>query len=75
MNITQQLKRALELHQAGKSAWAVMSKLIGFFCMDDRDNNPWYPGLKLFRQPEMGDWQGAFNRALAELKAFAKKRA
>jgi len=24
--------------------------------MLDRDSNPWYPTVRIFRQPSMGDW-------------------
>ena len=35
------------------------------------DTTPWYPTMRLFRQPRPGDWQGVVNRveqALADLK-------
>jgi hypothetical protein len=24
--------------------------------MTDRDDTPWYPTMRLFRQPQLGDW-------------------
>jgi tetratricopeptide (TPR) repeat protein len=35
--------------------------------MLDRDNSPWYPTLRLFRQPAPGDWASAIARLCAEL--------
>ena len=35
----------------------------------DRDDSPWYPTMRLFRQTTLGDWDGVFRRmtiALAE---------
>jgi hypothetical protein len=39
----------------------------------DRDDSPWYPTARLFRQTELGDWAGVIQRvALAlELRAAA----
>lgn len=59
----------------GKPAWGLLSKPTGFFWMNDRETSPWYPGLRLFRQPEPGDWQAVFERAEAELTKLAKNRA
>ena len=62
------------LHLAGalgKPAWGLMSRPTGFFWMNDRDDTPWYPRLRLFRQPEMGDWGSVFKKAEAELKRLA----
>jgi hypothetical protein len=28
--------------------------------MIDRHDSPWYPTLRLFRQPGFADWRGAF---------------
>lgn len=59
----------------GKPAWGLMSKPTGFLWMNDREDSPWYPGLRLFRQPEVGDWAIVFERVRGELAKLAKKRA
>jgi tetratricopeptide (TPR) repeat protein len=33
----------------------------------DRSDSPWYPTLKLFRQPEPGDWASVFAAMVAQL--------
>ena len=30
--------------------------------MIDREDSPWYPTMRLFRQTTLGDWDGVFNR-------------
>jgi len=37
--------------------------------MLDRERSPWYPAVKLFRQPKPGDWHSVINRLRAELLA------
>jgi len=34
----------------------------------DRSDSPWYPTVKLFRQPAPGDWQTAINAVAAALR-------
>jgi tetratricopeptide (TPR) repeat protein len=33
----------------------------------DREDSPWYPTMRLFRQPEFNDWSAVFERMAAEL--------
>ncbi len=40
-----------------------------------RDDTPWYPTMKVFRQPSFGDWQGVFARMAAELRQELASRA
>jgi Flp pilus assembly protein TadD len=35
--------------------------------MLDRDDTPWYPTARLFRQPALGDWASVYERIAAEL--------
>jgi Flp pilus assembly protein TadD len=40
-----------------------------------REDSPWYPSLRLFRQAELGNWQGVFRRMADELRKLAAGRA
>lgn len=35
------------------------------------DHTPWYPSMRLFRQPRLGDWDSVVGRMAAELKTLA----
>ena len=35
----------------------------------DRHDNPWYPSMRMFRQPEVGDWSTVFRRMAETLRA------
>jgi tetratricopeptide (TPR) repeat protein len=41
--------------------------------MDDRSDSPWYPTMRLFRQPTMGDWDSVLERLCQELGAVAAR--
>ncbi|MEZ0288767.1 MAG: tetratricopeptide repeat protein [Methylophilus sp.] len=46
-------------HLAGamaKNVWILISYLPDYRWMLDRDDTPWYPTAKLFRQAKVGDW-------------------
>lgn len=58
----------------GKPAIVLLSYAPGFLWMRDRDATPWYPTLKLLRQPKWGDWSAVFKRLEAQLIAEAKRR-
>jgi tetratricopeptide (TPR) repeat protein len=40
--------------------------------LSGRTDSPWYPTLKVFRQPRMGDWAPAIAEAAEALEAFAR---
>src|SRR5262249_61484450 len=43
--------------------------------MRGRADPPWYPGHRLFRQREAGDWGEVFGRLAGELRRLAVQRA
>jgi tetratricopeptide (TPR) repeat protein len=60
------------LHLAGAlglSTWGLIPYSPDWRWMQHRDDSPWYPTLRLFRQPQPGDWQSVMNRITHELPA------
>lgn len=54
----------------GKPIWNLLPFMPYWLYLDGRDDSPWYPSMRLFRQRRPGDWDGVFaeaRRALAEL--------
>jgi ADP-heptose:LPS heptosyltransferase len=43
-----------------------------FRWMRDRDDTPWYPTARLFRQPAFGDWDGVIARLRDELRQLGR---
>jgi hypothetical protein len=40
----------------GKAAWIMIPKASDWRWLLDRNDSPWYPTLRLFRQPQPGAW-------------------
>jgi hypothetical protein len=60
-------------HLAGAMArplWVLLSHVQDWRWMRERTDSPWYPTARLFRQPQIGDWDGAI--VDEELAVFAK---
>ena len=38
----------------------------------DGETSPWYPTMRLFRQPARGDWDDVFRRMAAAVSAMAE---
>ncbi len=45
----------------GKEVWTLLPYSPDWRWMLDREDSPWYPTMKLFRQPEPGDWDSVFS--------------
>ena len=54
----------------GRPVWALKSSSPEWRWMLDRDDSPWYPTARLFRQTGRGDWEGVVARVCGELKKF-----
>ncbi len=58
-------------HLAGalaKPVWVLLPFLPDFRWLLDREDSPWYPTARLFRQNTPGDWPGVISRVVAELE-------
>jgi hypothetical protein len=51
----------------GVPAWVALKHVPDWRWFLERDDSPWYPSLRLFRQSAMGDWAGVFAAMEAEL--------
>jgi Flp pilus assembly protein TadD len=59
------------LHLAGalgKPVWGLIPYGPDWRWMLHREDSPWYPTLRLFRQSAPGDWQGVFQRVTETLQ-------
>jgi tetratricopeptide (TPR) repeat protein len=46
----------------GRPAWVALKHNADWRWLLNRDDSPWYPSLRLFRQHQPGDWYGVFER-------------
>jgi hypothetical protein len=54
----------------GRPVWLILQHVPDWRWLMDRRDSPWYPTMRLFRQPSRGDWAGAIvevKRELAQL--------
>jgi Tfp pilus assembly protein PilF len=58
----------------GRPVWLALSTGPEWRWMRDRDDSPWYPTARLFRQDRYGDWAGVFSRIQEELIALKAQR-
>ncbi len=56
----------------GKPTWTLLPFVPDWRWLLDREDSPWYPTMKLFRQPAPGDWQSVFQRVAKELQEYVK---
>ncbi len=52
----------------GKEVWVVLAYVADFRWLLDRDDTPWYPTMRLFRQGRPGDWGDAIERVRKALE-------
>jgi len=52
----------------GKSTWALIPYAPEWRWMLNRQDSPWYPNMRLFRQPNWNDWDSVFGSVTKELK-------
>ena len=58
----------------GRPVWVLLPYAPDWRWLLDRDDSPWYPTMRLFRQPRPRDWDEVFARVSAELEGLAARR-
>lgn len=59
------------LHLAGalgRPAWALLKFAPHWPWLLEREDTPWYPGMRLFRQEQRGDWEGVMRQVAGLLR-------
>jgi hypothetical protein len=51
----------------GIPVWTLLAWHADWRWMVDREDTPWYPTMRLFRQPREGDWKSVVDRVVREL--------
>jgi hypothetical protein len=52
----------------GRPVWVALSIGCDWRYFQHREDNPWYPTMRLFRQKRFGDWDEVFNHMADELR-------
>ena len=58
----------------GRPAWVLLPFSPDWRWLLDREDSPWYPTLRLFRQTRLGDWAPVMAQVAAALAAWAADR-
>lgn len=56
----------------GKPTWVMLPFAPDWRWMLERDDSPWYPGMRLFRQPKPGDWESLFRNVADALRQLIR---
>jgi FKBP-type peptidyl-prolyl cis-trans isomerase 2 len=57
----------------GKPVWTLLPFIPDWRWLLDREDSPWYPTMRLFRQPSPGDWTSVISKVKHELAKMLKK--
>ncbi len=57
----------------GKPVWILLPYLPDWRWMLGRTDSPWYPSMRLFRQPRPGNWEAVFRDVRAALQNWVRE--
>jgi tetratricopeptide (TPR) repeat protein len=57
----------------GKPVWVLLGHVPAWRWMLDRSDSPWYPTMRLFRQPAIDDWSSPIAQLAAALRELVDK--
>jgi tetratricopeptide (TPR) repeat protein len=52
----------------GRPVWVALKYVPDWRWLLDREDSPWYPSMRLFRQTKVGDWPGVVNQITSSLR-------
>jgi tetratricopeptide (TPR) repeat protein len=58
----------------GKPVWLLCYSGSDWRWMLERTDSPWYPGMTIYRQPRLHDWQAVIGRVVSDLSRLAAAR-
>ena len=56
----------------GKKFWNLLSYTADYRWLLDRNDSPWFPSAKLYRQVKKGDWDTVIKKVKIDLMNFKK---
>lgn len=59
----------------GHPTWVLLPHIPDWRWLNEREDSPWYPGMRLFRQPAISDWDSVLKRVGEELILLQQKKA
>jgi len=58
----------------GRPTWTLLPHTPDWRWLNDREDSPWYPSMRLFRQQERGDWPSVIAKVASELATLRDKK-
>ena len=58
----------------GKPVWILVTYVPDWRWLLNRDDSPWYPTARLFRQPDIDDWESVIARVHESVRSFIDSR-
>jgi len=59
----------------GVPVWVALPYSCDWRWLSSRDDSPWYPTMRLFRQAKLGEWGPVFQRMAEALKSVLGRQA
>lgn len=57
----------------GKPVWVILGAAADWRYLLDRQDSPWYPTMRLFRSPELGDWTNVADHVADALRSCVSR--
>lgn len=57
----------------GAPVWLMILHVADWRWLQERTDSPWYPTMRIFRQPESDDWKSVIDEVCKELEILVKK--